>query len=221
MSGRAPSHEVRPALRARGRRRRPWWRWAITATLACAALGAVLYYLASTGTRIGSVALLPGMNLELPAAAVHRGGAGGRAVAPLDFADRRRLDEQRRIAAALARRHVGTVPRGSRDDLRILQRILDAGAVGPDRTYELQALGVVLGDLLARELGMHWVVYRDEHGRSRALQLGESDAFLFPVTMISKRLERGIGVDVLELYEQARQVIEQAGARRGWARTGS
>ena len=35
------------------------------------------------------------------------------------------------------------------------------------------------------------VIYEDAHGRSRALRYRESDEYLFPVTMISRRQEVG------------------------------
>jgi len=69
-------------------------------------------------------------------------------------------------------------------------------------------MGIVLGDLLAQELGMDWVIYEDEAGRSRALRLGDTDNFLFPATMISRRREAGNLQPVVEIYRGAVEAIE-------------
>jgi len=86
-------------------------------------------------------------------------------------------------------------------DLATLQRILELGLIAPDDTLQLQALGVVLGDLFATELNMNWIVYRDPAGRTRALQYGTSEVFLFPVTMISRRWEVGHQRPVADIFD--------------------
>jgi hypothetical protein len=114
------------------------------------------------------------------------------------------LRHQRDVVDDLARRHVGSeLTRGSLHDLDVLQQILDADVVDDDETFELQSLGVALGDVMERQLGLSWIVYRDELGESRALRLEETDLVLFPITMISKRVERGVPFRIDELYQQS------------------
>ena len=128
--------------------------------------------------------------------------------------ERRQLKQQRAIVAELARRHVGSTPTGrSIEDLRILQEILDREVLAADQTRELQALGVALGDVMALRFGLDWVAFQDELGRSRALRLGETDVVIFPVTMISKRVEAGVPFDLDELWRKTERTI--ADARRG------
>ena len=123
--------------------------------------------------------------------------------------DRDFMAQQRRRIDDLARFHFGRQLRTEKaNDLDILQTLLDKRLVSPEQTLELQAMGVVLGDLLAAELGMKWVVYEDRLGRSRALQFGRSDNFLFPITMISRRAEVGAQVDVEQIYNRAVSLIE-------------
>lgn len=86
-------------------------------------------------------------------------------------------------------------------DLATLQRILELGLITPEDTLQLQALGVVLGDLFAAELNMNWVVYRDPAGRTRALQYGSSEVFLFPITMISRRWAVGHQRAVADIFD--------------------
>ena len=88
-------------------------------------------------------------------------------------------------------------------DIEILQRLLDTRKIKNDMTQQLQAMGFVLGDLLANELDMHWVIYKDNVGRSRALRYKSSNNFLFPVTMISRRREVNNLTSVAKIYEKA------------------
>ena len=101
------------------------------------------------------------------------------------MADQRMRVEQ--LANRLGRGLTGVADR----DLDTLQRILDERLVPAEDKLTLQAMGFVFGDLLGDRLNMDWVVYRDNKGRSRALRYRQMDVYLFPVTMISRRQERG------------------------------
>lgn len=131
----------------------------------------------------------------------------------LEYSDERLMNRQRGVVDELARRHVGSpLTGGALDDLRILQELLDQRVLQPDETYELQALGVVLGDVMAAQLGFSWAIVEDELGRSRALRLGMSDELVYPVTMISKRVEADVPFTVRELYAKAQAIAERRGA---------
>lgn len=139
----------------------------------------------------------------VPVAAVQAQGTTAILTEPLTNADNTWLDAQRERINALSQRNYGTLLRGdAAHDLRILQRLLDENVVRADKVASLQAMGVILGDLLARELGMRWVVIIDDMGRARGLQLGTGNNFLFPITMISRRAEIGMRVDVAALYQK-------------------
>jgi len=84
--------------------------------------------------------------------------------------------------------------------LSILRTLLEAQAFGPAQTWELQSMGVVLGDAFVQELGLRWIMVEDEYGRDPALSVPGKSVLLFPLTMISKRVEAGRAVDVLELF---------------------
>ncbi|MFK7975096.1 MAG: DUF3806 domain-containing protein [Halioglobus sp.] len=99
---------------------------------------------------------------------------------------------------------------GDRDrDIEILQTLLDKGLVRNHQTKELQAMGIVLGDLLLKELGMKWVIYEDKAGRTRALRLNDTDTYLFPVTMIARRREVGNTASVESIYKKAVATIKR------------
>lgn len=135
---------------------------------------------------------------------------------PLSAADLEQLRVQRALAGDLARRHVGTELTGrSLGDLRVLQEILDQAP--PDDTWSLQALGVALGDVMVAQLGLRWVVFEDSYGRSRALRVGESEDVIFPVTMISKRVEGDVPFRVDELYRETARTVEASRGRSSGA----
>lgn len=184
-------------------------------------LVAVGFYLSIT--RPGSSplgGLLPGSGLDTALLEDDSFYAERSRVEALSGVDRRRLEEQRNLVDELARRHVGTpLSAGhSLEDLRVLQELLDEEILDPDQTYELQALGVALGDVLAEQYGLEWVVVNDEIGRSRALRYGEGEDFVFPVTMISKRVEAKLQVRVRELYEKSGRSVDEFSQRAGHGR---
>jgi hypothetical protein len=84
--------------------------------------------------------------------------------------------------------------------LGLLRALLRAGTFLPTQTWELQSMGVVMGDALVQELGLRWVIVEDEYGRDPALAVPGKTLLLYPLTMISKRVEAGRSVDVFELF---------------------
>ena len=124
---------------------------------------------------------------------------------PLDL---QYMDRQRELVDELSRLNLGSSCCDSRADLPLLQRMLDDNVVRSDQRLELQAMGIVMGDILAAELDMQWVIYEDQYGRSRALRLGDTDNYLFPVTMISRRREAANMESVEFIYDKAYSSIE-------------
>jgi len=130
-------------------------------------------------------------------------------------ADESRQQHQRQTIRDLAALHLGRAFSGVKErDLETLQKLLDDRVVDSEDSAQLQSMGVILGDLLAHELDMRWVIYEDREGRSRALQLGETQNFLFPITMISRRAEIGITVNVAEIHAKALAEMEPYVSRR-------
>jgi hypothetical protein len=136
-------------------------------------------------------------------------------IGELSYLDRQFMAQQRALLEDLVARNFGRRFSGVRDnDLELLQMLLDRQvvranqtrelqAMGVDQTRELQAMGVVMGDLLASEFALKWVVYEDHLGRSRALRNGDSDIYLFPITMISRRREVDNRTPVVDIYRKA------------------
>ena len=92
-------------------------------------------------------------------------------IGELSYIDKTYMQQQRERVAQLSERNLGRKLNGTRDnDLDILQQLLDRKLVTGEQTLELQALGVIMGDLLASDMGLDWVIYEDKLGRSRALR---------------------------------------------------
>lgn len=97
--------------------------------------------------------------------------------------------------------------------LGTLRELLRTKVFSAKQTYELQSMGIVLGDVFVQDMGFKWVIVQDAQGRDPALQYKDSTVLLFPLTMISKRIERGEEVDVFQLYngiaaEASKKVME-------------
>lgn len=85
--------------------------------------------------------------------------------------------------------------------------------VRPDETWKLQSLGIVFGDVLARVTDAEWVQVDDELRSDPALRFGGPHDLAFPMTMISKRMEAGEDVDVLELFRDVATALGEAQAQ--------
>lgn len=96
----------------------------------------------------------------------------------------------------------------SEGKLGLLHALLDQNIFKPSQTFELQCMGVVFGDVLVQEMNMHWVMVADDLGHDPAVQLGNTSIIIFPLTMISKRIERGEQVDVFALFNGLAAQIE-------------
>jgi hypothetical protein len=129
-------------------------------------------------------------------------------ISSLSKIDLQYMQQQRDSLEDLAARNFGRQFTGSKDqDLELLQRLLDEDIVSGDQTRELQAMGIIMGDLLAEELDLDWVVFEDRLGRSRALRYKSTDNYLFPVTMISRRREVDDRTPVADIYRRAQDTM--------------
>ena len=92
-----------------------------------------------------------------------------------------------------------------------LQAILDGNVLSKTDTWQLQCLGIALGSVMAKVLGLHWIIVTDEYGRDPALQFQNTSLIIYPLTMISKRVERGEAVDVSQLLALTATHVKQLG----------
>lgn len=131
-------------------------------------------------------------------------------ISELSNIDLQYMAGQRNSLQEIATTYLGRSFSGERDrDLDLLQTLLDKGLVRNHQTEQLQAMGIIMGDLLLKELGMQWVVYEDKAGRSRALRLQVTDTYLFPITMIARRREVGNTATVHSIYNKAVATVKR------------
>jgi hypothetical protein len=128
--------------------------------------------------------------------------------AELSREDSARLEQQRAIVAAAAKRRYGTTAlTRTKRDLPVLQDLIDDGVFKKSQTYELQSLGVAFGDVLASELPLRWVMVTDEFGTDPTLRFKRTTVQINALTMISKRVERDEPVNLLELLRLTREQL--------------
>jgi hypothetical protein len=109
------------------------------------------------------------------------------------------------FAAISSRRNDGSIA-----DLGRLQRILDGKFIDAEKTQELQALGIVFGKVFVNETPHYdWWVVDDEYGKDACIRYKETSLMSFPQSMISKRVEDGEEIDVLNLYEGLADLLER------------
>ena len=100
---------------------------------------------------------------------------------------------------------------GSLRDLDLIKGLLDRGIVGSKDTFDLQALGLMFGQVIVKHVDdMDWCMVEDELGRTPALRYKETSLIVFPMTMISKRVEKAEEIDLHEIFDFLVKKIEDA-----------
>jgi uncharacterized protein DUF3806 len=139
-------------------------------------------------------------------------------IRPLSAMDTSRLESQR----SWVRNHYDPEARHQYDTLegklRLLETILRENWIRPSEASKLQSLGIALGDAFAEEMGLEWVTAEDDLGCDPALRDRGTSIVIFPLTMISKRIERGEAVDIRELFAGICDKITQLRSRLLYSR---
>ena len=120
------------------------------------------------------------------------------------------LSTQRREIKELIARELGIMSlRGDASDLPTIQRLYDRKVLREDDVREWQAVGVLFGDILVEEYDFEWVSYEDDLGVSKALRWRDTNNFVFPVTVFSKRIQFGQDIDAEAIYDKIKGDIER------------
>jgi hypothetical protein len=131
-------------------------------------------------------------------------------IRPLTVEDEEELRQQR----AVVEKYLGDETsrekyKKAAGKLGLIRGLLANDVFKTNQTYELQCLGVVLGDAFVQELKMEWVIVEDEYGRSPAVRVPGTTILLSPITMISKRVGNGEKVDVFDMFNWAAEKISE------------
>ena len=119
------------------------------------------------------------------------------------------LDSDRQSMKELATRRLGVLSfKQDKKDLEVIQKLIDKKTIHQNEVRDWQSLGVVFGDVLAEELGLHWVSYQDDLGVSKALRWKDTENYVFPVTMFSKRVKYKDEIIVSDIFEAIELDVE-------------
>ncbi len=126
----------------------------------------------------------------------------GTQILELSSKDKSELKTRLTWVRTLVKNHYGmSITLTKASDLKVLQRVLDEKLFSLKDTVELQTLGLAFGNILVDGLGYHWVIVSDEFGRDFAVRFQRTSKLGYPLTVISKRVERGQQVDLAGLYQ--------------------
>jgi hypothetical protein len=120
--------------------------------------------------------------------------------APLDKEWSADLAEKREAIKDLAEDHSLAI-KGDEGDLAVLQQIIDDKWIAKDDTAKFQALGVILGDILVKKLGVSWSLFNDQNYTEPVLKADNADVHIAVMSLLLNRLERGDKVVVKEVYD--------------------
>lgn len=96
------------------------------------------------------------------------------------------------------------------ESILLIQKAIDENKYQAGQTYEWQSLGIALGDYIQyKNHNFHWAIVRDEYGRDLSLQYKNLSLAIFPMTMISKRIEDKKQVNVIGLINEVKDTIEK------------
>ncbi|MDM1395861.1 DUF3806 domain-containing protein [Myroides odoratimimus] len=97
----------------------------------------------------------------------------------------------------------------SGDSITKLQEILNLREYAVNDYEYHQALGILFGACFQYQYSdFHWIVVHDQYGRELALQYQDYALQCFPISMITKRIEDEVDIDVIALMEDVVQHIE-------------
>jgi len=159
-------------------------------------------------THIITKALLLCVTLTITTASFAQSTKPNTTITPLLRLDKQVLEKRVNTIDKVARLKLGNQFHGDLSDIALLQRIVDEKLIAKDDSLMMQSAGVVLGNVMVAELGLNWIIYEDRLGRSRALCVNNSSNCLFPVTMLSRRLEVNAPVNVQKIYDDAIAIID-------------
>ena len=120
-----------------------------------------------------------------------------------------RLESQRKWVRDHYEHNAIEIYNSLKGKIDLLDIIIKSNWVNKTEKYKLQCLGVTFGDALIQDIGFNWVEIEDEYGIDPAIKYKDTSLILFPLTMISKRIENGEVVDIHQLFEQLKLKVTE------------
>lgn len=114
------------------------------------------------------------------------------------------------LGSQISEQITGDKMNGSMDDLDRLQTIVDSAQIPIDHSQELESLGIVFGKVFVNATANYdWWVMEDEYGKDVCIRYKETSLLIFPQTMLSKRIEDGEVLHVIDLFNDIRQELDR------------
>ena len=133
-----------------------------------------------------------------------------KSIRPLTEADRERIAAHEATVLRLLKTPDGDARlMHDENDLRLLQQLVLERKVTADQTVDLEALGIVLGQVFATRTPLRWITVEMNGKRQLALQYPGTRVIVFPGTMISKRVRAGERFEIPELYRDIAAQVEK------------
>lgn len=131
-------------------------------------------------------------------------------IRPAAEADRNQISAGVSTVVGLLRSRYGDVElRQTEDDLRLLQRLHDDGGLRAGHEDDLEAAGIVFGDVLAARTPLRWITVEWQGERSLGLHYPDTTIIVFPGSMIAKRANGGERVEFESLFRSTVAQVEQ------------
>ena len=70
-------------------------------------------------------------------------------------------------------------------------------------------MGIAFGDVLASEFPLHWMMVTDEFGTDPTLRFKNTSFQVNALTMISKQIEKGKPVDLVDMMRFVRESLSR------------
>lgn len=123
----------------------------------------------------------------------------------LGWMDKNKMQQQEDKIKAIASSKLGMSLNRNWKDIQVLQRMIDQKLVETNDFATQEAMGVILGYVMQADFPSHleWKIYKDKLGRSKALCVKKTQECLFPVTMLSRRLQLEMQPNVTQVYDNA------------------
>ena len=113
------------------------------------------------------------------------------------------LNKQRQTAEDLVRFKLGRQLHQNQGDLKVMQSAIDRGHLDDADKETLQAFGAAMGDVfVSAHKNLNWKVYEDDLGASHAVCLDQTKHCIFPMTLISRRMEKGLKPNTTKIFNE-------------------
>jgi hypothetical protein len=158
------------------------------------------------GIRLEVRKSIDSLPISLPAG----GNEAVQSIRPVTLTDRNRLAAHSAAVLKMLRTRYGNVHlRRTEDDLQLLQRLHDDGGLDATQGRELEAIGIVFGDVLAARTSLDWITVEWKGKRDLGLQYPDTTIIVFPGSMIAKRINRGEQLEFEPLFRATVAQVEE------------